>query len=196
VWSVAAMTALPALTAVALSVALRIGLLDYYPSKLLWQAAVLALPWLGAAVALALRAAAARYPRAAALLRTAGVVLVGLFVAFALVQPWGGQLGIWSTVDGRRVVAAVRTPGAPGSTVVWLEGSGTQDAVTRSVLDVMRVGHTRSRAAQGALTHAQECALLATAPRPLVLSTAPEGVVRQRYACAPDLAVVQVQDPR
>ena len=196
VWSVAGMTALPALTAVALSLTLRIALLDYYPSKLLWQAAVLALPWLAVAVALVLRAAVARYPGVAVPLRTVGVALIGLFVAFALVQPWGGQLGIWSTVDGRRVLAAVTTPGATGSTVVWLQGTGTQDAVTRSVIDVMRVGHTRSRAAQASLTHAEECALLAASPRPVVLSTAPEAAVRVRFACAPDLDVVPVEGPR
>lgn len=189
---VAVITVLPALTAVGLAVGLGLDLLHYYPSKLLWQTALLALPWLAVLVALAVAAALRRRPTAAPVARGAVAVLAGLVTAYALLLPWGSQAGAWSTVDGSRVLAALTTPGAPGAVVVWLEDSPTTDSITRSFLDVLRVEQSRTRAPQARTSVEQECALLRAAERPVVLSTAAEAAVRDRYSCVPDVVVVPV----
>jgi hypothetical protein len=118
--------------------------------------------------------------------------LLVLFVAFTLIQPWAPQFDQWSTADGSRVLGALRTPAVKDDTVVWLEGSPLQDAIARSLFDVLRVADTRERVPQAMLTVAEECRLLGAADRPVVVSTAPEDVVRQRYSCAPDATVLHV----
>ncbi len=194
--TVAAATLLPAATAAALSLRLGIPLLHYYPSKLLWQAAVLALPWVAVAGALALGVALERWPGASGVVRGVAGALGGVFVAYTLLMPWGSQLGVWSTVDAGRVLAAIDTPSAKGATVVWLQDTVTTDSVARILLDTLRVADHQERALQSGLTVAQECALLGRAERPVVLSTAPEEVVRQRYSCVPELTVLAVAPTR
>ena len=189
---VAVVTVLPTVTAVALAMGMGLDLLHYYPSKLLWQSAVLALPWVAVLAALGVTAGLRRRPSAAPVVRRTVGVLVGLVTAYALLLPWGSQLGTWSTVDGGRVMGALTAPGASDAVVVWLEDSPTTDSITRSLLDVLRVEQTRSRAPQARVSVEQECALLRAAPRPVVLSTASEAAVRDRYACVPDVVVLPV----
>ena len=190
--TVAGVTVVPALAAVALSVALGLDLLQYYPSKLLWQSALLALPWIAVAAANGVVVLSRRGAEARSAVRGVGYAVVGVFAAYALLLPFGSQVGIWSTVDGARVVGAVGTPGAGDAAVVWLQGSRTTDAVTRSLLDVLRVDQTRARAPQSGLTVAQECDLLRAADQPAVLSTASSEEVRRRYGCVPDVRLVPV----
>jgi hypothetical protein len=189
---VAALTLIPSLLAVALSLGLGVALLHYYPSKLLWQSALLGLPWVAAAGALLLDRLATARPGAGVVTRRVVTWVVAVFVAYALLLPWGSQVGTWATVDASRAVAALSTPRATEATVVWLGRTPTTDSVTRSLLDVLRVAETRVRAPQARLTVEQECALLEDAARPVVLSTEPEASVRSRYACVPDLTVIRV----
>ena len=128
----ATVTLLPLVTALALSMRLGISLLHYYPSKLLWQAAVLELPWVAVAGTLAVGVAIERWPEASGAAQAVGGALGGLFLAYALLMPWGSQLGVWSTVDAGRVLAALEAPSATRATVVWLEDTPTTDAVARN----------------------------------------------------------------
>ena len=195
--TVAAVTWIPVVTALALRIALDLPIVEhYYQRKLLWQAAVLAIPWIGVAGALAAGAALERWPGASRVARGVGGAFGGLVVAYSLLMPWGSQLGIWSTVDGRRVLTAVETPSAKDATVVWLQDTVTTDSVTRILLDVLRVPDHKERALQSGLTVGQECALLREADRPAVLSTAPVDAVRQRYACVSGLTVLAVTSSR
>jgi hypothetical protein len=188
----AVVTLLPMVTAGALSVVLGIAILDYYPNKLLWQSLVLCVPWLAASAALAVTGIRQRFPGSSTVVRGVASSFFALFVAFALVQPWAPQFGVWSTADGSRVIGALRTPRVDEATVVWLQGSALQDAIARSLFDVLRVADTRARAPQTMLTVADECDLLRRTDRPVVVSTAPESAVRQRYACVPDITVLHV----
>lgn len=188
-------TALPTATALALSAVLGVGLLEYYPSKLLWQTAVLGLLWVVVAGALIGRSLRDAVPAVRPVLRVVGGVAGALFVLWSLVLPWGSLAGTWATVDAARVVAALRTAGAPAATVVWLQATPTTDSVTRSLLDAYRVGETRERMPQARQSVQQECALLLAAARPVVLTTATEEEARRRYACAPAARVVTVSLP-
>ena len=190
------LTLLPAATAVALSAVMGISVLDYYPNKMLWQSLVLTVPWLALSASLLVAGVRRRLPGASVVIQGVSSALFVVFVAFALVQPWAPQFGVWSTADGGRALGALRAPGAKEATVVWLEGSPLQDAITRSLLDVLRVADTRQRAPQEMLSTEEECELLGRADRPVVLSTAAEAVVRQRYLCVPDTAVVHVTPVR
>lgn len=185
----AVVTTLPALTALSLAAGLGLDLMHYYPSKLLWQTSLLALPWLAVSVGVAVVVVRRRSTTTAVALTRAVTVLAGLLTAYTVVLPWGSQVGAWSTVEGDRVMAAVTEPGASDAVVVWLEGSPTTDSVTRILLDALRVDETRVRAPQARLSVAQECALLQAADQPVVLSSAAEAAVRARYSCARDVEV-------
>ena len=188
----AVFTALPAVTALGLAAGLGLDLMRYYPSKLLWQTSLLVVSWLVVACALGLRAVVSHATTASAV-RVAVGTTVGLLLIYAAVQPWGAQAGAWSTVDGRRVIAAVTAPGASNAKVVWLEDTLTTDAVTRSLLDVFRVEQTQKRSPQARVSIAEECGSLRAADRPVVLSTASEGDVRRRYSsCSSTLEILRV----
>jgi hypothetical protein len=192
----AVVTMLPAVIAMVLAVGLGLDLLHYYPSKLLWQSTVLSLPWLGVLGSLAVAAGLRRVPSATNVISRLVGVPVGVVTAFAMVLPWGSQLGVWSSVDGQRVMGAVTASGASDAVVVWLEDSPTTDSITRSLIDVLRVGRTRDRAPQARVSVAQECAMLQTAASPVVLSTASEAMVRARYGCVHDVVVLHVTPAR
>jgi hypothetical protein len=181
----AAMTLMPAVTALVMAVVLHVALTDYYPSKLLWHTAVMALPWLASALAVGARATMRSWPVTSSAVRVLGGSAVGLLLLYALLMPWGARLGVWSTVDGDRVVPAVTTPGAARAQVVWLQRTPTDDSVARSLLDIYRVAGTRARVPQARLSVAEECTLLRASAEPTVLSTAGAAAVRGRYACEP-----------
>ena len=189
----AAATLVPAGTALLVAVLLEVALTDYYPSKLLWHTAVMGLPWVAAALVLAARGLVQSVPASGSTVRVVGGTAVGLLVLYGLLMPWGAQLGVWSTVDGERVLSAVTSPGSPRAQVVWLQRSPTDDAVARSLLDVYRVAATRERVPQGRVSIDQECSALTRAASPTILSTAQADVARQRYACEPDAVLLQVR---
>ncbi|MFW5470904.1 hypothetical protein ACOCJ4_12760 [Knoellia sp. CPCC 206435] len=189
---VAVLAVIPSLLAVMLSIGLGVALLHYYPSKLLWQSALLGLSPLAAASAVLADRLLARGTGARIVASRVGTVVVAVCVAYGLLLPWGSQAGAWTTVDASRVLTALSSARAPESTVVWLGGNPTTDSVTRILLDTFRVEATRERAPQARLSVAQECELLEQAKAPVVLSTEPEQRVRERYACVPGLTAVRV----
>ena len=153
-------------------------LLHYYPSKLLWQSALLGLPWVAGAGALLLdRLATARPRRRRG--RASGRDLGPRGARDGLRAP--AALGFAGRHVGRRSTGAaswarVTTPGRPeprsssGS-------SGTPDDRLDDPQPPRRApgGADEQRAPQARLTVAQECALLREAARPVVLSTASGG---------------------
>jgi hypothetical protein len=172
-------------------VRLGIPITDYYPGKLVWHTAALGPAVVAVVVATGLRALAAR----GRLTRPVGgavAVLAAMVLIVALVTPAGAFTGHWSTADGRRVVAAVTTPGAPDADVVWLGSSGS-DTMARILLLFYGTGPASRRADEGVLDVANECALLVASPRPTVLSDRPESEVRTRYACSPGFRFVAVR---
>ena len=193
--TVAAATLVPAGMALVVSLLLDVALTDYYPSKLLWHTAVMGLPWTAAAVMMGARSLAHALPAFGPTVRVLGGAAVGLLILYGLLMPWGALLGLWSTVDGERVLAAVTSPGSHLAQVVWLQRSPTDDAVARSLLDVYRVDATRARAPQGRVSLDDECSALRRAASPTILSTAEADVARQRYACEPNAVLLQVPRP-
>lgn len=189
--AVLAASLMSALTAFGLVLILHIHPLTYYPSKLLWQSAVVATPWLFLLLSVLVQRLARHSPALRRPVAAVVGVACGAFAAFALLQPWGALVGAWSTVDGARVLAALRTPEASRADVVWLEGTRTTDAMARILLDAFRVRETTTRVPQGGLTVGQECDLLLRSTHPTVLSTAAPSAVRTRYACVPDVVVIR-----
>lgn len=194
-WLLAALVGTVVATACLLALVLAMPVTQYYPAKLLWTAAVLALPALACWVSLGLRRLWQADLRAAAALRVAvGVVtaaVVGLCVASAAQPLFGG----WTTTDGPVVLGAVTTPHADRAQVVWLPDPDPLQATIDStragiLLDFFGKGRVVYVRPQSPLTVDQECELLRAAAKPAVLSSAPAPEVRRRYACAQDLEVL------
>ena len=184
-----------AVSAVVLAGAVGISPTTYYPAKVLWHSALLGLP--GCAV-LALRGARVatstwRSGMAASMVKASWVV-GALLTAGCLLSPLQSFGRSWSYVQGAPVLNAVTTTGAARAQVVWLGGGPRDDVIARILLDFYRAGDTAERTPQQPLTVAEDCALLAAAERPTVLSSRPLPEVRARYACVRDLSVVPVRD--
>ena len=185
----AAVVALPALTAWGLTIYLGTSLSDYYPSKLLWQSALLALAPLAVAACLLHqrlgRGLAARLGRTAIV--TAGVVLV----ASGLLAPVAAFVGAWSSVHGGLLLRAVSAPAAGRAQVVWL-GDTADDTYARVLLDFYGTGTTLVRTPQAPQGIAGDCELLRASAAPAVLTDRPAPEVLRRYACVPGVGVVPV----
>jgi hypothetical protein len=188
--AVAGMVLGTAVTALLLAALLDIPPTRYYPSKTLWQAALLGVPLVWAGGAAALSRLGRRVP-AGRPATVAGGLLVALAVAWWLVTPVAALTGSWSTVRASRVLATVTAPGAAQAQVVWT-GDREDDTIGRILLDVYRVELTRDRAVQEPMTVEQECAVLAAADRPTVLSDRPSREVAARYACVPGVRTIAV----
>lgn len=180
--------ALPALTGLALAVAVGIPVTQYYPAKLLWHTAALGAVLLPVAVLMAL--VSLRQPWRTVTRPTAGVVAGALGIVGVL-TPLGALVGSWSTVNGSTTMAAITSPGASSAQVAWL-GSTGDDTIARILLDYYRVGTSSVRTPQPPLSVTQECELLRAAATPTVLSNRPATQVRARYDCVPDVRVVPV----
>ena len=114
---VAALTLIPSLLAVVLSLGLGVALLHYYPSKLLWQSALLGLPWVAAAGALLLERLGTARPGVGVVTRRVVTWVVAVFVAYALLLPWGvagRHLGHRRRVPRRRRALDPSGPGGGG----------------------------------------------------------------------------------
>jgi hypothetical protein len=177
-----------------LLLAARVGVspTTYYPSKLLWHAAVLGLAptsVVGVQLLGVLKARARVVGRALWLF--AGTA-VGTVVVLCLANPLLGASGYWPSPHGTVVLRAVTSPGAAHAQVVWT-GDGGDDTVSRVLLDFYRVGQTAIRTPQDGLGVAGECELLKASSAAAVLSTMPEVRVRTRYACAPGLMWIPVR---
>jgi hypothetical protein len=194
VLAVVAMVGVTALSAPALAVKVGIPVTQYYPSKVLWSATVLALLPLGVLLSSGVdRVWRLRGARAVPT-RSALIAVSGLALAACAVNP-GLAVVSWASVDGNRVLTALTTPDAGATQVVWLPGELADSTITRILLDFYRVGGPGAFLPQQPLRLAQECELLASQPHPGVLSSAPEADVRRRYACSPELRVVTAQNP-
>ena len=159
-WGFAALVGLPAVTALALVMAVGVGIGDYYPSKLLWHTSALGLAATAVAGALvAARAASGLAPRVRPVAKAAVGAVGGLFLLLAAVSPLGAFVGAWSTAHGSVVRAAITTPGAAEAQVAWL-GSAGDDTIGRILLDFYRVPTTSERTPQPLLDREEECALL------------------------------------
>lgn len=188
---VVGLMALPALTGVVLAWRVGVSVTTYYPGKLLWHSALLGVPAVAVVVALATR----RLERRAAglsraLARGTAVTAVGVAAVGALYAPLPALLGDWSTVDGAVVRTIVGTPEAAQAQVAWTGTGPVPDAVTRILLDAYRPEAGRVGALQEPATLEEECALLAAADRPTVVTARPEADARARYSCAPDARIV------
>ena len=183
---------LPALTGVVLAWRVGVSATTYYPGKLLWHTALLAVAPLGVIAALAWRQAAsteARLPRLAA---HTSLALGGSVVALgALYAPAPALAGSWSTADGAVVRSLVTAPAADKAQVVWSAAGPVSDAVARIMLDSYRPAAGRVGAIQEPTSPAQECAVLRAAAEPTVLTDQPEADVRARYSCVPELQIVR-----
>lgn len=177
-----------ALTAAVLAVRVGIPITQYYPAKVLWNAVVLGLAPLGVVTSVAVGAVwRVRGALAVPARALAGTVAILLLVACA-VNPAFAVVS-WPNVDGGRVLATVTAPAAGQAQVVWLPGHPNDSTVARILLDFYRVG-SAPWLPQEPLPLERECELLGGEQRPAVLSSAPAGEVRSRYACVPGVQVI------
>ncbi len=194
VLALAGMVLVTAATAPALAAKVGIPVTLYYPSKILWSSAALALAPLGVVLALGV-AAVWRFEGALALVsRSAVAAVAGLLVALCAYTPATAVLA-WATVDGDQVLGTLQAPDAGAAQVVWLPGELSDSTISRILLDFYRVGGDADFLPQQPLGVAQECEVLRASPHPAVLSTAPADQVLARYACVPDVRVVPVPRP-
>jgi hypothetical protein len=192
VWVV---TLLPGVTAVAVAARVGIAVTAYYPSKLLWHSAALALAPLAVVAVLVwhrlARGGEGGTSPVLQLARGATAMSGALALAFALITPAGAFVGAWSMVHGPLVLDAVTSPSADQAQVVWL-GTVGDDDIGRILLDFYRAGHTATRTPQPPQDVAGECGLLAGSTAPTVLSNRSPDEVRRRYACVPAVRVIPV----
>lgn len=182
--------AAPAATAAGVVVMLGLVWSDYYPTKMLWTTAVLALPFLAVSMArLVAWGVSVDGLRAPVGVTAASVLcLAGLL---GLVTPAGALIGAWSTVDSARVLGAIGTRGAADARAVWMDSS-TETAVTRTLLYVYDPDRPLG-AFPDRLSVAEECFLLGTARSRVVVSSQPLRDTLQRYSCS-DVTVLRVPD--
>lgn len=178
------------LTSVMLAWLAGVGLSSYYPSKTLWVAAALGLPAVGALVGVALRALEGGSP-----LRRAGTVVVGTVTGLAVVvsaaTPVMGVLrSAWGAADPDAVMRMVTSGSAPAAAVVWRASNPVDDATAQLLLDFYSTTARTPRLGLAATRVEDQCVLLRAAPRPVVISSAPEGEVRDRFTCVPGVEVV------
>lgn len=190
------MVLLPGLTAIYVAVRVGIPLSDYYPSKLMWHSAALGLTPLALTI---VRAWAWAGKRRSSLPITAGRrvagLVGGLLLTCAAVSPAAAFAGAWSTVRGPLVLDAVTSPGAEKAQIVWLGAVG-DDTIGRVLLDFYHVRVTQVRTPQSPLDVGEDCALLAAAREPAVLSDRSAAEVRRRYACVPRVQVIPAAQQR
>ena len=155
---------------------------------MLWKATLLGVPLVWVTIVIALDRLRGRWSLPSFVLSGAVVACLALWW---MAQPAASFMGKWSSVSASKVLAAVRTEGAPAAQVVWT-GDREDDTVTRILLDFYRVGQTRERTLQHPLSIAEECALLANVSQPVVLSTKAPGAVDARYRCATGLRTIHV----
>ncbi|SDP26523.1 hypothetical protein SAMN04489867_1898 [Pedococcus dokdonensis] len=174
--------------------AARVGIspTTYYPSKLLWHAAVLGLAPTAVLGGRLMGMLESRAKGAARVLWLGAGAAIGAVVLGCLANPLIGASGAWPSPHGAVVLRAVTTPRAADAQVVWT-GDGADDTISRILLDYYRVAQTPARTAQGGLDVATECQLLSESDAPAVLSTRDEPDVRARYACAPDVQRIPVR---
>ena len=184
--------------AFALAARLSIPVLQYYPSKMLWTAAVLSLASLGVAIQQVAEALWSRAGRPAAVIRPTLAAVCLLLVAYSAAGPLFPVLGPSATADGATTLGALRAPAAASAEVVWLpratgEETRFNSTTVRLMLEVFEARRGMRSRDQRSPTVAQECELLRQSSQPTVLSTASTEAVRTRYECVPGVAVIPVQ---
>jgi hypothetical protein len=191
-----ALTAGAAAACVAVAVGLSrrtgVSLQAYYPSKVLWIGAVVALPILAVAAVDALQTLARRTDRG----RWAGVgvgAMVVFWLSTGLLTPFTAFLGSWSSIDPLVVRRTATITGSPAADVVWRVGTPEDDAISQMQLDFYRASPGVGPRQMPAVSLADQCEVLRSSTRPTVLSDAPAQVVRAHFPCAPDLIVLPVR---
>ena len=177
------------LTAVLLAGLAGVGLSAYYPSKTLWVATALGLPLVAAA-----GCGVWAWTDGAVPVRRAAFVVVGTMggvaVLGSLASPLLGILrSTWGAADSERVMDVVTSEAARDATVVWSVATGVDDATSQLLLDFYSASSRTPRLQLAATSVEEQCALLRDVAEPVVLTQAPEVVVRERFACAPQLDV-------
>jgi hypothetical protein len=187
----AAPVLLTVLVGVLLAIRVGVPLTGYYPSKVLWTAAVLGLPAAGVVGSLGLRWVAGRdLPLRAAL----GAPLAGLLLVAgggAMGGPAAAFDGAWSRVDSRTVLAAVTDQRSVGALVVWVPGDQWDSYFARLMLDFYRMPQQDQMTEQGDLDVTAECAAMLGSSERKLVTTADASQVAARYPCAGSLTLVR-----
>lgn len=196
-WPVATLAVAAAgtfLTSALLAAIAGVGLSSYYPSKTLWVAAVIGLPAVGVLAALLLSVLEGSSIRKRVGFVLVGVV-VGLGLAVSLATPTTGVLrSSWGGADPEQVMRMTTSAPSPRVAVIWRASNTVDDATAQLLLDFYSATAQTPRLGLAARSVSDQCALLLAAPRPVVLSDAPETDVRNRFTCAPGLRVVPMSE--
>lgn len=183
----------PALMGVALAAYVGITVDTYYASKMLWHTAALGLAPMSVVTVIAFRRLEDIDAHAGVVGRSVWRGALVLLVLFAGAQPASAYLGLWSTTNGPATLRLLTTPDAEAAQVVWSgEGVGT-DTITRVLLDAVRPDPGPLRTPQRILSIEEECRLLRAASAPTVLTDRPPQEVSSRYACTPDVRVIETR---
>ena len=181
------------LTSVTLMWLAGVPLSSYYPNKTLWVAAVLGLPGVGALVSVCLLGLDGD-----SFGRRAGFVALGtctgLLIAWSAAAPVVGVLrGRWGGADAVSVLGMVTSPAAPKAQVIWRGSNEVDDATGQLLLDFYNATALTPRLGLAAATVEEQCALLVSVRRPVVISNAPAREVRSRFDCVPGVEIVTTE---
>lgn len=184
--------------AVALAVRVGIPVTEYYPSKMLWTAAVLCLAPLGVATVHLGSRVRSWDGHLARPLRGVLAGAVILLAGYSLMGPFFAVLGPSATADGPTTLGAMMAPEAATADVVWLprptaEETRFDSTTARLMLDVYEARRGMSYRDQRSPSVVTECSILAASARPTVLSTAPRAEVASRYSCVPAITVIEAK---
>lgn len=177
------------------ALAAHASLTSYYPTKMFWHAAAVAVPVCCVAVALVASSDSFHRARGGMSVRTPVVVaLASAFGATAIVTPLAMIRSPWAE-DARATLNAVTQPEARRAQVAWRVTPGsTGDALAAVLLDFYSVGTGTARTAPRQLTHDEACARLRASSDPAVLTSASQQEVSSEFSCAPTVRAIEVTD--
>ena len=193
----AAAVAITILASLGLAAVVGIPPWQYYPSKMLWSAVVLALAAFGVGLAAGVRVLWSS--RGGAPARLLAVIVTGGLVALCFYNTTIPMRGGWVHLTPSRALDALATPGAERAQVVWLPDdhdptADVMDAlISRILLDYFRAAPALTLVQQSDLTMEQSCALLRQHGG-WVLSDQPVAEVKAHYSCEPSVQVIPLVD--
>ncbi|WP_270886446.1 hypothetical protein [Pedococcus sp. 5OH_020] len=187
-WMLAGMAATSLVTGVLVAQVVHTSLGSYYPTKMTWHAAVLAVPLAWTAVAQVSDTLRARSgPAAGTWLTPRRALISGLaamFAVLAALTPFLAAFGQGPRANGA-ILRAVTRPAAADAQVTWRLGvSPRGEVIARMLLDFYHVGTGRPRTPGAEFDVAQSCAVLTLSRRPAVLTAASQEDVSEHFSCA------------
>lgn len=174
---------------------LDVPLQNYYPTKLLWHVAALGVPLVWAWFSLAGLWLIRRFgPRHAQLAVAAPVCVFAVTVVVGLGGVLPAAIGFLSHDNGR-ILNAATSPDAPRAQVAWRAGeTKDEDWYIQRLVSTYSALRGLPPGLSIPVGLGEQCETLRAAAVPVVLTTASQTEVTRRFACAPGVVRVSVQN--